>query len=77
MTDKKQKEEKLFFKTFGAFVVCPPPWAAKMHGGFMHDGTPMDDIKSVNEFWDHIAHTEGLEIMDKAQGKVNSDKLQL
>ncbi len=37
----------------------------------MHDGTPMEDIKSKNEFWDHVAHTEGLEILDKTQGIVN------
>lgn len=50
------------YKTFGAMVVKPPQWAVKSHGGFMHDGTPMEDIKSVEDYWTHVKHTDGVDI---------------
>lgn len=74
---KKQPELKIetqqhFFATFGPLAVRAPEWSVKTHGGFMPDGTPLDDIKSVNEFWDHVAHVEGLGIMDLAQRLANT-----
>ena len=51
----KQSEEEIRFLERIAFRVIKPDWSAKLHGGFMHDGFPMDDIKTIAEF---IAHGE-------------------
>ncbi|KKL65260.1 hypothetical protein LCGC14_2156780 [marine sediment metagenome] len=46
---KQSKEEVIFLERI-AFRVIKPKWAIKLHGGFMHDGTPMDEIKTIAEF---------------------------
>lgn len=73
--NKYNDKEEIKFLERVAFQVRRPKAMAKMHGALMPDGTLMDDIKSVNEFWDHVAHTDGLEIMNKAQGIVNTKKV--
>ena len=62
---KNNTEEGIFLERI-AFRVIKPKWAVKMHGGFMPDGTPMDDIKSVDDLWTHTLHTEGKEISNLA-----------
>ncbi len=49
----KQSKEEIVFLERVAFTVHRPPALVKLHGGFMHDGSPMDDIKTIAEFMAH------------------------
>ena len=66
MKKLKAKYNEGIFITRVTVSVIKPKWQTKMHGGFMADGTPMDDIKSVEDFWTHSLHTEGKEITNLA-----------
>lgn len=62
---KKDLGETVFLERV-AFQVRRPERIAKMHGGFMNDGTPMEDIKSTEDFWTHVLHTDGKEIANSS-----------
>ncbi len=66
MKKKNNKLKEGMFITRIAIQAIKPEWIVKTHGGFMPDGTPMDDIKSVDDFWTHALHTEGKEISNLA-----------
>lgn len=63
-----------FYKPYIDFHVYRPRAQTKMHRGFMYDGTAIEDIKSVDDFFTHVLHTDGADIANASFSLVEDNK---